>query len=127
MKPPSRAPAIPKSIVTISPPGSRPGVNTFAIIPTTSPKAIHARIPMPSPSSIGRASASEETWTVYAFVLEQPPLPIESAAIACQLPVRADHPVARDDHGDRIGAVGCADSANGGWVADAFRELPIRD
>src|SRR5262245_9567741 len=44
MKPPSTAPAIPSSIVTMIPPGSRPGITSFASAPTTKPKRIQPRI-----------------------------------------------------------------------------------
>src|SRR2546426_9735047 len=40
MKPPTMAPAIPSRIVTTKPPGSFPGITSFAIAPTTSPKMI---------------------------------------------------------------------------------------
>jgi hypothetical protein len=37
---PSNAPSIPMSAVTTIPPGSRPGINNFAIMPITSPESI---------------------------------------------------------------------------------------
>ena len=37
MKPASNAPATPSSIVMMKPPGSFPGINSFAIAPTTKP------------------------------------------------------------------------------------------
>jgi hypothetical protein len=40
MSDPINAPSIPMSAVTMTPPGSRPGINNFAIMPTTSPKSI---------------------------------------------------------------------------------------
>src|SRR5258708_17326826 len=136
MKPPSSAPAIPSSMVTTKPPGSRPGVSSFAIIPTTSPKTIQDRIPMadlPTPGGdpckqqdLNRRSL-EEASADDAFVLEQPLLAIEAAAIPREPAVRADHPVARDDHGDRIGTVGRADGPDRGGIADALRQLRIRD
>src|SRR5919108_4779295 len=45
-KPPRRAPAIPSNMVTIKPPGSRPGINSFAIAPTIKPNRIQPRIPI---------------------------------------------------------------------------------
>src|SRR4026207_958470 len=53
MKPPTRAPAMPSSIVTMKPPGSLPGIKSLAMMPTTRPKTIHERIaidPPPVPS-----------------------------------------------------------------------------
>src|SRR5262249_823173 len=38
IKPPTRAPAIPSSIVVNQPPGSRPGMRSFAIAPAMRPK-----------------------------------------------------------------------------------------
>src|SRR5262245_31366845 len=46
MNPPSNAPATPSSTVTMNPPGSRPGVRSFATIPTSRPKTIQAMMPM---------------------------------------------------------------------------------
>ena len=40
MKPPITAPAMPSSIVTMNPPGSRPGISSLAIAPTIKPKTI---------------------------------------------------------------------------------------
>jgi hypothetical protein len=37
---PNNAPTIPMIAVTTTPPGSRPGINSFAITPTTNPKSI---------------------------------------------------------------------------------------
>src|SRR6476659_1211692 len=45
-KPPTNAPAMPSRIVTMKPPGSRPGVSSLAMTPITSPETIHDRIPM---------------------------------------------------------------------------------
>src|SRR5438552_9548077 len=50
MNPPSNAPAMPSRTVTMKPPGSRPGIRSLAMIPTISPKKIHARIPIVTPS-----------------------------------------------------------------------------
>src|SRR5215213_5625402 len=40
MKPPTTEPAMPSRIVTMAPPGSRPGMMAFAIIPAIKPKTI---------------------------------------------------------------------------------------
>src|SRR5574339_423204 len=45
-KPPSRAPTMPSTIVTMMPPGSRPGINSLAIAPTIKPKTIQPRMPI---------------------------------------------------------------------------------
>src|SRR5688572_25230578 len=48
-KPPMSAPAMPNRMVTMKPPGSRPGINSFAMTPTTRPKRIHERMPIGRP------------------------------------------------------------------------------
>src|SRR5215510_10260760 len=48
-KPPRNAPTIPISIVTMIPPGSRPGISAFAIAPATSPSTIQARMVISTP------------------------------------------------------------------------------
>jgi len=45
MKPPMNAPAMPNNIVTIQPPGSRPGISSFATCSGDEAKMIQARIP----------------------------------------------------------------------------------
>ncbi len=45
-KPATKAPAIPSKIVMKQPPGSRPGMRSFAIAPTTSPMMSVPRIPV---------------------------------------------------------------------------------
>src|SRR2546430_12405892 len=42
-KPPTMAPAMPISIVTMMPPGSRPGMISLARPPAINPRTIHAR------------------------------------------------------------------------------------
>jgi hypothetical protein len=42
-KPPRRAPAIPRRIVMMHPPGSLPGMRSLAIIPATNPTKIQLR------------------------------------------------------------------------------------
>src|SRR6266545_6203999 len=46
MNPPMSAPTIPRMMVMMIPPGSRPGMMSFATIPTTRPKRIHPRMPI---------------------------------------------------------------------------------
>ena len=46
-KPPTNAPAIPIRIVTIMPPGSSPGIISFASAPAMPPMMIQAIIPTP--------------------------------------------------------------------------------
>src|SRR6188472_3051710 len=48
-KPPRNAPTIPISIVTMIPPGSRPGMSALAIAPATSPSTIQARMVISTP------------------------------------------------------------------------------
>src|SRR5580765_7341811 len=48
--PPSSAPAMPRRMVTMKPPGSRPGVTSFATTPTARPNTIHPRMAI-APSS----------------------------------------------------------------------------
>jgi len=43
--PPTKAPAIPSSMVTMQPPGSRPGMSSFAMTPATRPKITQDNIP----------------------------------------------------------------------------------
>ena len=45
-KPPTIAPAMPMRIVTIHPPGSLPGMMSFAIAPAIRPRQIQDKIPM---------------------------------------------------------------------------------
>ena len=49
MSPPTTAPAIPSYIVTMMPPGSRPGITSLASAPTTRPITIHPITVMASP------------------------------------------------------------------------------
>src|SRR5713226_932765 len=51
-KPPTNEPAMPRRIVTIQPPGSRPGIRNFAITPTIRPKRSHPRMLMLSPPKL---------------------------------------------------------------------------
>jgi hypothetical protein len=46
--PASKAPATPINMVTMIPPGSRPGINSLAIAPTTSPMIKVHRMPIVS-------------------------------------------------------------------------------
>src|SRR5688572_18152374 len=58
---------------------------------------------------------------------EQPLLALDAAAVSGQRPVRSDHAMTRDDHRNRIRAVGRTDRTNRGRLADATRELAVRD
>src|SRR5690348_8400168 len=55
--PPRNAPTMPIRIVTMTPPGSLPGMIAFAIAPAMRPSTIHAKIPIPSPPKIGGRTA----------------------------------------------------------------------
>src|SRR5678816_43137 len=130
MNPPSKAPAMPSSMVMTNPPGSRPGVTSFAIIPTTRPKTIHASIPItvllaPPGIRANERTSSEQAGADDAFMLEQPLLTVEAAAIPRQPAVRTDDSVARNDNGDGIRAIGSPDGPDGGRVANPFRQLRI--
>ena len=61
------------------------------------------------------------------FVSEQPTLPVQTAAVAPQISVGGDHPVAWNDDGYRIGAVGAADGADGPRTANGVGEFTVRD
>src|SRR3954467_3096493 len=134
MKPPRSAPAIPNSMVTMKPPGSRPGVTSFAIIPTTNPKTIHEIIPMPSillaeveTARRVRGWHLEEVACEHAFVSQQPLLTVEPAAVSGQAPVAADDAVAGDDDGHGVGPVGRPDRSHRRGFADPLRQFRIRD
>jgi len=45
IQPPIKAPATPSNIVMMNPPGSRPGINSFASAPASPPMTIQAMIP----------------------------------------------------------------------------------
>ena len=62
-KPPSTAPTMPSSIVTMMPPGSFPGIRSLAIAPTTRPKTIHPRIPISHLRSPKDDAHHVPTWT----------------------------------------------------------------
>ncbi len=61
------------------------------------------------------------------LVIQQPFLERQSAAVADQRPTRADHPVAGDDDGDRVAAIGGADGPRGTRPADPPGLLRIAD
>src|SRR5687768_14798554 len=137
MKPPNRAPAMPSRIVTMKPPGSRPGINSLAITPTTRPNRIHDRIPIrflllqtviasakptrmaevpfPFEEAVSRRGLHLEE---YSFVLEQPPFSLEAAAISNECARGSDDAVTGDHDGNRIGAVGGADGTHGRGCTD---------
>ena len=60
-----------------------------------------------------------------AFVVDQPRLAVEAAAVAGQRSGRSDHAVAGDDDRDRIGAVGGADGARGAGRAERLRDRAV--
>ena len=62
-----------------------------------------------------------------AFVLEQPLLARQAAAIAGEAAVRADHAMAGHDDADRVLAVGESGGADGLGLADAPRQLGVAD
>src|SRR2546423_6701304 len=57
--------------------------------------------------------------------VQQRALAVEAAAEARERAVGADHAVARDDHRDRVAAVGEADGADGPGVAEAAGERAV--
>ena len=61
------------------------------------------------------------------FVIEEPALALDAAAIAGEGAVGPDHAMTGDDHADGVGAVGQADSANGAGPADARGKLRVGD
>src|SRR5687767_9092730 len=110
-------------MVTMKPPGSRPGVTSFAIIPTTNPNTIQDRMPIELSSLLGGRCASrsptKERPADHAFVSQEPLLAVESATVARQRPIGPDDPMAGDDDGDGVGAVCRTHGANRGGLADA--------
>src|SRR5688572_6266793 len=123
MNPPNSAPAIPSSIVTMKPPGSRPGINSFAITPTTRPNRIHVRIPIQVPPALAvilqarNQLGIQPGWLDFkqsALMFQQPSLTVESAAVADERPRSADDAVAGHHDGNGIRAVGGADGAGRG-------------
>jgi len=73
------------------------------------------------------ASSSADRINGRALELDQEALGLESAAVAGQRPVRADHAVARDDDRDGVRAICSAGGADRGGPADAGGELGVRD
>jgi hypothetical protein len=60
------------------------------------------------------------------LVLEEPTLAVDPAGIAGEVASRTDDPVARHDHREGVGAVGAADRADGGSIAQRAGLLPVR-
>src|SRR5215467_12847347 len=76
----------------------------------------------------GRARGSGEGLAADpALVSEQVVLALDSAAVAGQVAVGAHYPVAGDDDADRVPAVGQADGARRGRLADLVGELSVRE
>src|SRR6266550_127036 len=63
MNPPTMAPAMPISIVTMMPPGSRPGMISLARPPAINPRTIHAMMPMltTSPEAVSLIAPNDQT------------------------------------------------------------------
>ena len=59
------------------------------------------------------------------FMFQEPPLTVEAAAVSRQTPVRSDDPVAWDDDGDGVCAVGCADGADSRWGRNRSSNLRV--
>src|SRR5579883_86182 len=57
---------------------------------------------------------------------EQPALSVQAGGVAGEGAVGAHDAVTRDDDGDRVGAGGGADGADGGRAPDAPRDLAVR-
>src|SRR5690242_16607951 len=112
MKPPSSAPAMPRSVVTMNPPGSFPGVSSLAMIPTTTPNTIHDKIPMSALLRLMASTASVSPRQTRGrpraalpggvLVVEQPPLALEAAAVTSEAAVGSDDAVARHHERDRV-------------------------
>ncbi len=60
-----------------------------------------------------------------AFVREEPSFPIESAAVAREMVVRAYHSMARNDERDGIHAVRQSHGTAGQWLADSRSDCLI--
>src|SRR5262245_47780315 len=128
----SSEPAMPSRIVMMKPPGSRPGVISFAITPTIKPETIADRIPMRSSLLVSIhckavTNFSEQRPRRDAFMGEQPPLPVEAAAVSRELSVGSDDAMTGDDDGDRVGAVGRADRADGRGLANPPGQFAVGD
>src|SRR5687767_14409816 len=61
-----------------------------------------------------------------AFVVEEPLLSVETAAVTRQRAGRADHAVARDDNGQGVGAVGESDGTGAVVKSERYRDLAVR-
>src|SRR4051812_28371641 len=84
---------------------------------STPHSALFIRAPSPAlPRSTG-GGGKEHSLAVFRFMIEQPPLPRQSAAEAGERAIRADDSMARHDDRNRIRAVGSADSAAGPFSA----------
>src|SRR5205809_5460909 len=133
MNPPSSAPAMPSSIVIMNPPGSFPGVSSFAMMPTTSPNTIHDRIPMSMPpwphGSLCKVFTNrlEQLRRDDTFVDEKPAFAPEPAAVTGEAAVGSDDAMARHDQRDGVGAVGGAHRPDGRRLADPACQLGVRD
>src|SRR6516165_8470819 len=68
----------------------------------------------------------KESEQSFAFVVEEPALAVETAAVAGQRTIRANDAVAGDDDRDGVGAVGEAYSADGRRTTDVLRDFAVR-
>ena len=59
------------------------------------------------------------------FVVEKSLFPPHAAAIAGHLAAFANHPVARDDHGNTIGSVGLRHRAHCGRTPDGLSQVSV--
>src|SRR3954468_10570771 len=142
MNPPMSEPAIPSSIVTMKPPGSFPGIRSLAIKPTTRPNTIHDRIAIARPPFVPRGVAMQacdhsrngrvgarsilKERQPASLVFEQPAFALEATAVTREGAIRTDDAVARDDHGDGVGAVRGAYGTDSIRVADGSRQVRVR-
>src|SRR5437773_1314767 len=81
IQPPSIAPTIPRMIVMTIPPGSRPGMRSFATIPTTRPKTIHSRTSIVQLLSTGARTFAPGRWSsVHDGCQDDPQRSVRSAS-----------------------------------------------
>src|SRR5207247_9870384 len=78
----------------------------------------------PHPLTRGSTSGSSQSQQ-RPLVLEEPALPVQTAAESCELAPGADDAVAGHDDGNGVLAVGGADGAGQADVAEAARDLAV--
>src|SRR5438105_859517 len=80
------------------------------------------------PLLVGRARQREYAVAeCYALVMEQPSFALETAAVAGERTVGADHPMTWDHHADWIGPVGHANGSNGSGTSELRRQSAIAE